>query len=228
MNTVTGSNGMPLIRLESYSKNYGAVSAVHDANIAIEAGEFIAITGPSGSGKTTLLGMLGLLESPSSGSYMLRGRVVAELEDVEQSRLRNANFGFVFQQFYLLPELTAWENVARPLRYAGVSRRARKERALALLNEFGLEERIQHRPAQLSGGEQQRVAIARALVNDPEVLLADEPTGSLPQAQWQPILDTLERLNAQGRTVIMVTHEPLVAERARRQIMLQDGQIVAG
>lgn len=175
---------------------------------------------------STLLGLLGLLENPSSGEYRFRGQSVSALEDAELSRLRNQTFGFVFQQFHLLPELTAWENVARPLQYAGVSRRERKERALDLLREFGLEHRSHHRPAQLSGGEQQRVAIARALVNDPEVILADEPTGSLPQTQWQTVLEALRQLNDQGKTVIMVTHEPQVAAQAQRQIMLQDGLII--
>ena len=217
-----------LIRLQGCSRTYGTVDAVRDADLSVAAGEFIAISGASGSGKSTLLGMIGMLESPSSGSYSFRGTPVTELPDSEQSRLRNATFGFIFQQFHLLPELTAWENVARPLRYAGVGRRERRERALALLGDFGLATRAQHRPAQLSGGQQQRVAIARALVNDPDVILADEPTGSLPQAQWQQVLETFEQLHGSGKTVILVTHEPKVAERALRQVVLQDGQIVAG
>lgn len=224
--TARGSTA-PLIRLDGYSKRYGTVEAVRDASLAIAVGEFVAITGPSGSGKTTLLGMLGLLESPSSGEYTLDGRPVTTLTDLEQSRLRNQRFGFVFQQFHLLPDLSAWENVARPLMYAGVGRRQRKARALALLARLGLGDRSDHRPMQLSGGEQQRVAIARALINEPEVVLADEPTGNLPQSQWQPILQMLEELNASGKTVIVVTHEPQVAARAARRIELQDGQVVS-
>lgn len=227
MNETATRSPAPLIRLSGYSKRYGSVQAVHDASVEIDAGEFVAITGPSGSGKSTLLGMLGLLEPPSSGSYSLDGKAVSSLKDPEQSRLRNERFGFVFQQFHLLPELSAWENVARPLVYAGVGRRERKERALKLLARFGLDERGGHRPMQLSGGEQQRVAIARALVNDPDVVLADEPTGNLPQAQWQPILAMLEELNARGKTLIVVTHEPLVAERAGRRIELLDGRVVS-
>lgn len=219
-------NGQVLIRLERFSKSYGKVTALDGVSLEVKAGEFIAITGPSGSGKSTLLGMLGLLETPTGGTYLFQGQAVGKLSDTETSRLRNRGFGFVFQGFYLLPELTAWENVARPLLYAGVVRGERKGRALAMLEALGLADRARHRPAELSGGEQQRVAIARALVNDPDVILADEPTGNLPQAQWEPILQSLETLNQAGKTVFIVTHDPQVAARASRQVALRDGRIM--
>lgn len=228
MNRDLANRSAPLIHLLDCSRTYGDVHAVRNAEVSIDSGEFVAIAGASGSGKSTLLGLLGLLETPSSGEYHFRGQPVSTLEDSELSRLRNRTFGFVFQQFHLLPELTAWENVARPLQYARVAGKERKARALALLREFGLEHRSHHRPAQLSGGEQQRVAIARALVNDPDVILADEPTGSLPQSQWQPVLEALRKLNQRGKTVIMVTHEPQIAAEAERRILLRDGQIVEG
>lgn len=220
------NNSQPLIRLSGYRRSYGDIQAVNRVDMSVDTGEFVAIIGASGSGKSTLLGMLGLLESPTGGSYHFAGAAVSDLDDAAQSKLRNQTFGFVFQQFHLLPELTAVENVARPLQYSGVNRRDRRQRAFELLKKFGLGHRAGHRPAQLSGGEQQRVAIARALINNPQVILADEPTGSLPQAQWQQVLDTLRELNDEGRTIIMVTHEPLVAKQAARQLVMQDGQIV--
>lgn len=216
----------PLIHLERFGKRYGRVNAVQDVTFDVGVGEFVAIEGPSGSGKTTLLGMLGLLEKASEGEYRFRGRPTTDLDDLEASRLRNRCFGFVFQQFYLLPHLTAWENVSRPLVYAGVDRRQRKERALALLEKLDLAHRADHHPSELSGGEQQRVAIARALVNDPDVILADEPTGNLPQAQWEPILGLLEELHREGKTILLVSHQSDVAERAARRIELCNGRVV--
>lgn len=215
----------PLIELTGCTKRYGNVTAVDDVSLVLHESEFMAITGPSGSGKSTLLGILGLLEAPSAGTYSFRGIPVTEFADTETSRLRNRSFGFVFQQFHLLPELSAWENVARPLVYASVPKRARRERALALLERFGLAARADHRPAQLSGGEQQRVAIARALVNEPELILADEPTGNLPREQWAPILSALAELNAEGKTVVIVTHEPEVAAAATRTLSIHDGRL---
>lgn len=215
----------PLIELICCSKRYGNVTAVHEVSLALQESEFVAITGPSGSGKSTLLGMLGLLETPTTGTYSFRGTPVTEFADAETSRLRNRSFGFVFQQFHLLPELTAWENVARPLVYANVPKSARRERAFALLERFGLAARAAHRPAQLSGGEQQRVAIARALVNEPELILADEPTGNLPREQWEPILSALTELNSEGKTVVIVTHEPEVAAAATRTLSIHDGRL---
>lgn len=214
-----------LIRLAGLSKQYGTTSALTSLDLAVGMGEFVAIVGPSGSGKSTLLGLMGLLEAPSSGGYEFMGENVATLGDKEASVLRNRRFGFVFQQFHLLPQLTAWENVARPLVYAGVPRSERKLRSLALLAELGLGHRTHHRALQLSGGEQQRVAIARALVNDPEVILADEPTGSLPQELWGQVLDLLESQWRNGKTVIVVTHESSVAARAQRTVRLRDGAL---
>lgn len=219
--------GDVLIRLAGLSKQYGTTHALTGLNLAIRKGEFVAIVGPSGSGKSTLLGLVGLLEAPSSGGYKLLGDDVEKLGDREASALRNQRFGFVFQQFHLLPQLSAWENAARPLLYAGVPRGERKSRSLALLAELGLENRSHHRATQLSGGEQQRVAIARALINNPEVILADEPTGSLPQELWGQVLGLLEAQWRNGKTVIVVTHEPSVAARAQRVVRLRDGQLDA-
>lgn len=213
------------IRLAGLSKQYGSTRALTGLDLVINEGEFVAIVGPSGSGKSTLLGLVGLLETPSSGGYEFMGEDVAGLGDKEASALRNHRFGFVFQQFHLLPQLSAWENVARPLMYAGVPKAERKSRSLALLAELGLEHRSHHRALQLSGGEQQRVAIARALINDPEVILADEPTGNLPQELWGQVLDLLEAEWKNGKTVIIVTHEPGVANRAQRIVRLRDGQL---
>jgi putative ABC transport system ATP-binding protein len=214
-----------LIRLAGLSKKYGATSALTGLDLEIARGEFVAIVGPSGSGKSTLLGLVGLLETPSSGGYELLGEDVAGIGDREASALRNHRFGFVFQQFHLLPQLTAWENVARPLVYAGVPHATRKARSLELLAKLGLANRSHHRALQLSGGEQQRVAIARALINDPEVILADEPTGNLPQELWGQVLDMLETGWRNGKTVIVVTHEPAVAARAQRVVRLRDGRL---
>lgn len=224
--TTRAPNGHALIDVRGLSRLYGTVNAVDSVNLSIQAGDFLAITGPSGSGKSTLLGILGLLEEPSAGEYLFAGQPVTTLSDKEASRLRNRHFGFVFQQFHLLPHLTAWENVARPLTFAGVKRSERKERALTMLERVSLSHRSHHRPTQLSGGEQQRVAIARALVTDPDVILADEPTGNLPQAQWDPILDLLADLNEAGKTVLIVSHEPAVARHARSSIELGDGKLL--
>ncbi|MBX3144357.1 MAG: ABC transporter ATP-binding protein [Trueperaceae bacterium] len=207
------------------SKTYGSTPALNDLDLEIGRGEFVAIVGPSGSGKTTLLGLMGLLETPSTGDYELGGAPVARIGDREASALRNRHFGFVFQQFHLLPQATAWENVARPLVYAGISAAERKSRSLAMLKEVGLSHRSDHRATQLSGGEQQRVAIARALVNDPAVVLADEPTGNLPQEQWEQVLGLLESEWRRGKTVIVVTHDPAVAARAQRIVRLRDGRL---
>jgi putative ABC transport system ATP-binding protein len=229
MTVTTGNghlNGQPLIELAGFGKRYRQVTAVSNVTLTVQRGDFIAITGPSGSGKTTLLGMMGLLEDATEGEYRYNGQPVHTLADSEASRLRNRSFGFVFQQFHLLPHLRAWENVARPLVYAGVPRAERRSRALSLLERLGLAARAQHYPAQLSGGEQQRVAIARALVNNPEVILADEPTGNLPKSQWEPILALLTQLNREGRTVIIVSHDPEVARCAQTQLVLCDGEIV--
>ena len=213
------------VRLREIGKTYGKLTVLAGITLDLNAGEFVAITGPSGSGKSTLLGILGLLERPSTGVHELGGRDVWTLPDVEQSRLRGAQLGFIFQQFHLLPELSALENVARPFRFTNVARTEARERAAQALERVGLEQRLTHRPSQLSGGEQQRVAIARALVREPPLLLADEPTGNLPQSMWSEVLDVFSALHQSGKTVVVVTHDPLPADRAHRQIRLAEGRI---
>jgi putative ABC transport system ATP-binding protein len=217
---------MKLIELRGISKHYGAVIALDDLSLELRQGDFLSIIGPSGSGKTTLLGILGLLETPSAGSYLLEGQPVSELDEAARSRLRNRGFGFVFQQFSLIPNLNAWQNVARPLVYARVPKREQRARALELLERLGLAHRAEHRPAQLSGGEQQRVAIARALVNDPDIILADEPTGNLLEREWESVLEVFEALNRLDKTIVMTTHEPSIASRATTRLCLRNGRIV--
>lgn len=218
-----------MIRLKDINKTYASghagVAALRNVSLEIEPGEFVAIMGPSGSGKSTLLHILGFLDRPDSGSYMLDGRDVTGLSDDELAILRNRMVGFVFQQFYLLPRLTALENAALPLIYAGKS--ASKDEALQRLQNVGLGQRVVHRPNELSGGEQQRVAIARALVNNPLIILADEPTGNLDTKSEQEIISILERLNEAGHTLVLVTHELEVASHARRIIRMRDGEIVS-
>lgn len=219
-----------LIELRSVSKVYDQmkepVVAVRDIDLDIEQREFVAIMGPSGSGKSTLLHILGLLDRPSEGEYLLEGVDLTSLKDAELARLRRDHFGFIFQSYNLFPELTATENVEVPMIYAGVGARARRERARELLARVGLEHRFTHRPSEMSGGEQQRVAIARSLANGPTLLLADEPTGNLPTEQGRQIMQALRDLNEQGMTVIVVTHDPGVAAWADRLLTLRDGQIV--
>ncbi|THF68035.1 ABC transporter ATP-binding protein [Deinococcus sp. Arct2-2] len=218
---------VPLAALRSVSRQYGALSVLQDVTLDLHAGEFVSVTGPSGSGKSTLLSMLGLLERPSGGQVFIDGQDAWALSDRAQSRLRGETLGFIFQGFHLLPELSALDNVARPLRWAGISRTQARERAQHTLASVGLGARADHRPGQLSGGEQQRVAIARAIVREPALLLADEPTGNLPQALWGEILDLFADLHARGHTVVVVTHDPLVAARAQRHVMLQDGRLAS-
>ena len=201
------------------------VHALDDVDLTIESGEYVSIMGPSGSGKSTLLNLLGLLDKPSSGTYRLHGQDVTSLSDIEHANVRNREIGFVFQMFHLVPRLTAAENVELPLILAGVpveERRSRVEDALAGL---GLSDRSHHKPDQLSGGQRQRVAIARATVTRPRVLLADEPTGNLDHKSSQDVIGILEQLNDQGITLIMVTHDPEMGERARRQLHMMDGRL---
>ena len=204
------------------------VSALKDVSLTIERGEYIAIMGPSGSGKSTLMHILGILDNLSSGKYFLEDYDISALPDREQARIRNQHFGFIFQSFNLFPELSALENVMLPMSYAGVSYLKRKDRAAELLEEVGLVHRMQHLPTMLSGGEQQRVAIARALSNEPDLILADEPTGNLPSDKGEEIMQILENLNRRGVTVVMVTHNPEQGRRARRVINLRDGALLAG
>lgn len=219
-----------MIRLNGLKKIYAMgevdVQALKGIDLTIERGEFISVMGPSGSGKSTILHILGGLDVPTEGEYMLEGVNIADLNDKELSRIRNKHFGFVFQSYNLFPELTALENVTVPLMYARMGVKERRERALELLDSMGLSHRVNHYPGQLSGGEQQRVAVARALANDPTLLLADEPTGNLASDQGQEIMEIFRRLNADGVTIILVTHDPAVGAFGKRLIGLKDGNLV--
>lgn len=218
------------IWLDHVSKRYAlenqVVVALDHVDLKIQRGEFLAIVGPSGSGKSTLLHLLGSIDTPTEGQYLLEGNDISKLSDRDLSTIRTQYFGFIFQDFNLLPDMTALENVELPMKYAGIPAAKRKVKARAKLEAVGLGARVHHRPTQLSGGQQQRTAIARALANDPIVIFADEPTGNLPQETGGQILDLLTELNALGMTIIMVTHDPQVAARASRQIRVQDGKII--
>ncbi len=202
------------------------VRALDGVSVQIADGEHVAIMGPSGSGKSTLLNVLGCLDQPTSGSYRLNGVEVASLDDHELTRIRRNEIGFVFQFFHLVPRLTARENVELPLLFAGVARRERMRASQAALAAVGLATRAEHHPAELSGGERQRVALARATILNPAILLADEPTGNLDSASGRAVLDLLDRLNKEGQTLVVVTHDPKVASRADRILVLIDGRIV--
>jgi len=221
---------MSIIRLDEVAKTYvmgtAEVRALRDVSIEFERGSFWALMGPSGSGKSTLLNLLGCLDRPSSGEYFLDGRAVADLDDDELSALRLEYIGFIFQSFNLIPQLTVLENIELPLLYAGWAESDGSERARELAERVGLAHRVGHRPTEMSGGERQRVAIARALANDPEVLLADEPTGNLDTATGNQIMALIEELHASGKTILMVTHEPEVAAHAQKQLHMRDGAIV--
>jgi putative ABC transport system ATP-binding protein len=218
-----------VIRLEGVSRTYllghEPVHALVDITEHIEPGEHVAIMGPSGSGKSTLLNVVGCLDRPDAGTYWLNRREVGELSDDELTDVRRHTIGFVFQSFHLVPRLTAAANVELPMLFAGLSRSERRERVAAALAEVGLQDRAAHRPNELSGGERQRVALARATVMGPRLLLADEPTGNLDTASGKQILDLLDRMNDEGITLVVVTHDPNVARRADRIIVLVDGRI---
>jgi len=202
--------------------------ALRQFSLTVDEGEFVSVTGPSGSGKTTFLNIAGLLEEYSSGTYKLDGKDVSGLNDSERSRLRNEKIGFIFQSFNLIPELDVFDNVDVPLRYRGFDGAERKKRIDRVLDIVGLGSRPKHLPSQLSGGQQQRVAIARALAGEPRFLLADEPTGNLDSNMAESVMDLLTEINDQGTTIIMVTHEPSLAERAQRNIHVRDGQVYQG
>jgi putative ABC transport system ATP-binding protein len=225
-----GQDEEPVIRLCGLSKVYDsgriAVEALADFDLEIYEGEYVAIMGPSGSGKSTLMHILGCLDTPTSGSYFLKGQEISHYDADQLARVRNREVGFVFQQYNLLPRLTAAQNVELPLQYAGASMDRRDEIVAKMLAMVGLAERGHHRPNELSGGESQRVAIARALANDPAILLADEPTGNLDTKTEEEIMALLDALNEQGRTVIVVTHDDTVAVHAKRTINLLDGRMV--
>lgn len=222
---------MSIIQARNVTKQFKiddiTIQALSDINLEIEAGEFVAIKGPSGSGKSTLLHVLGCVDRPSSGDIFINHRNTSNLSAGELVRLRLMQIGFVFQQFYLLPALTAFENVELPMREAWVPKKERKMRTLALLDSMGLADRAQHIPSQLSGGEQQRVAIARALANNPAIIVADEPTGELDSVNGERILEIFESINQKsGQTILVVSHDEYVTSRAHRIIHLKDGRIV--
>jgi putative ABC transport system ATP-binding protein len=222
---------METIRTEGLGRHYrmgeARIHALRSVDLVVQAGEYVAIMGPSGCGKSTLMNLLGCLDTPDTGRYWLGSRLVSELSDLELARVRNREIGFVFQTFALLPRQSALANVEMPLVYAGVRAAERRRRASAALARVGLAERAQHRPAELSGGQRQRVAIARALVTEPKLLLADEPTGNLDSGTGSEILALFDELHRAGNTLVLVTHEQEVAQRAGRTLMLRDGLVVS-
>jgi putative ABC transport system ATP-binding protein len=226
---VTAAASAPLIALAGIERVFrlgdSEVHALRRLDIEIAAGEYVAIMGPSGSGKSTLLNLLGLLDRPDAGTYRLAGRDVTTLSADEQARVRSERIGFVFQSFHLVPRLSAAENIALPMTLAGIAPAERATRVARALRDYGLENRADHRPDQLSGGQRQRVAIARATIMQPAVILADEPTGNLDRATGDEVVRLLETLNAQGVTLIVVTHDAALGGRARRQLRMEDGSL---
>jgi putative ABC transport system ATP-binding protein len=220
-----------LIQLNGIERTFylgdSQVRALRNVNLNISPGEYIAVMGPSGSGKSTLLNLVGLLDHPDAGTYQLEGRDVTTLQPDEQAKVRSERIGFIFQSFHLVPRLTAAANIELPLTLAGISAAERTKRVSQALKEYGLTDRAQHRPNELSGGQRQRVAIARATVQRPAVLLADEPTGNLDRATGEEVVRLLEALNAQGMTLIIVTHDHALGARAQRQLKMEDGSIVS-
>lgn len=221
---------MEILRLEhlikKYNQNELSVTALNDINLSVKEGEFLSIMGTSGSGKSTMLNILGCLDSPTSGSYYLDGEDVAKFKDEKLAEIRNKKIGFVFQSFNLLPKLSSLENVELPMVYAGVPKKVRYEKAIIALEKVGLGKRVKHKPNELSGGQRQRVAIARALVNQPAILMADEPTGNLDSRSTVEIMEIFQGLNDDGTTIVMVTHEPDVAQYTKRIALFKDGCII--
>jgi putative ABC transport system ATP-binding protein len=227
----TGAANGDVIRMEGIRKVYDTgkvkVEALQSIDLAVGAGEFVAIVGPSGSGKSTLMNLVGCLDTPSGGTYRLRGEEVAGMDRGALAAIRNRRVGFVFQNFNLLPQITAFENVEMPLLFGGVPRKERKERVHGLLEKVGLGERMEHRPTELSGGQMQRVAVARALAMNPDIVLADEPTGNLDTTSGGDVMSLFEELWKQGRTMIVITHDAALARRAGRIVEIRDGAIVS-
>ena len=223
-------NKTPIIELKNVKKSYGLgdleTPILKGITLTIYQGDFVAITGPSGSGKSTLMNIIGLLDEVSSGVYILNGENVTGLSEDQLSYIRNKRIGFVFQSFNLLPRETAEENVSLPAIYAGMGKKERDQKAIELLTQLGLGERLHNRPNQLSGGQQQRVAIARALMNNPEVILADEPTGNLDTKSGLDVMKILKDLNAEGKTIVLITHEHDIASQAKKIIHIRDGLVV--
>ena len=220
---------MPLIQLSGIERRFllgdTTVHALAGLSLSIEAGEYVAVMGPSGSGKSTLLNLLGLLDRPNAGTYRLEGRDVTTLTPDEQAKVRSARIGFVFQSFHLVPRLTAAENIALPMTLAGIAPAERQQRVAQALKDFGLDNRADHKPDQLSGGQRQRVAIARATIMQPPLILADEPTGNLDRHTGDEVVRLLEELNGRGVTLVVVTHDPTLGARARRQLVMEDGRL---
>ena len=220
------------IRVCDVEKYYGSdtniTKAVDRVSFCVQKGEFVGIMGASGSGKTTLMNIIGCLDKPTSGTYELAGEDVLKLKDKQLSDLRLRSIGFVFQSFHLMPRETAVENVSLPLSYAGVKKKERRERAIKALERVGLGDRVDFRPTQLSGGQKQRVAIARAMVNNPKILLADEPTGALDSKSGEQIMELFQKLNEDGVTIVMITHDPHIASNAKRMVKIIDGEIFEG
>ena len=220
---------MALIELSAIERRFllgdTTVNALAGLNLHIDSGEYVAVMGPSGSGKSTLLNLLGLLDRPNAGTYRLEGRDVTTLSPDEQATVRSTRIGFVFQSFHLVPRLTAAENIALPMMLAGIAPAERQRRVARALSDFGLDNRADHKPDQLSGGQRQRVAIARATIMQPALILADEPTGNLDRHTGEEVVNLLEALNASGVTLVVVTHDPTMGARARRQLVMEDGRL---